>query len=318
MTILENNDKYQKKALGISILVYIGFLLILFFMKISYIPPVEDYALGVDLNYGVDLVGYGDLQTLNKANNSTNPEEMAPSDKADTKPEIKPTPKPKEVSKEVKPTKTVEKKVEATPKKVITSSTDKTPVVKNSTSTSTSKNTTPAEPVKANPTPAPPQPQRTVDQGSLFGKKGASSNSNGTVGTKTGIGGNNNGDGKPGDVGDQGSPQGTLDGKSLYGKPGSGGGTSGGASVNISGWKKRSISLPKDNSNEVGKIVFDVAVDNFGEVKTITVAETTVSPSVVNFYKSYLQKKLSSFLVADGNPPPISKGRITIIIKAGN
>lgn len=319
MTVSPNEKEYQKKAFIISLFIYAVLLLVLFYLKIAYTPPVEEYALGVDLNYGVDLIGSGDIQTLNKANDSKNTEEMAPSDKIDVKPQVKPTPKPIVEKKVEAPKKVVEKKVEAAPKKVITSETEKTPVVKNSTAKPSAKpapTTSSSTPTK--PTTQPSTPPRSVDQSSLFGKKGSSSTSNGTVGTKEGIGGNNNGDGKKGEVGDQGSPQGTLDGKSLYGKPGSGGGTSGGASINISGWKKRNFTLPKDNTNETGKIVFDVTVDAFGEVRAITVAETTVSPSVVSFYKSYLQKKLSSFLVADGNPPPTSKGRITILIKSGN
>jgi periplasmic protein TonB len=308
--------EHQSKALLFSTLTFSAFLVGLYFLKIVYEPLEEPLAMGVDLNYGIDLVGYGNIQTLNKANDSKNTEEMAPSGAEETKPTPKPQPKVEPQPKEVTPKKTPQKQPEA--KKILTSEIEKTSVSssketpKKATSTATTKPVT----TTATDKPAPQTPPRSVDQGSIFQKKGTSPSSNGTVGTKTGIGGNNNGDGKPGNVGDQGSPQGTLDGKSLYGKPGSGG--TGGASVSISGWKKRNFQLEKDKSNETGRIVFDVTVDDLGEVKSIVVSESNVSPSVTNFYKSYIQRKLSSFLVPDGTPPARATGRIIINLKSGN
>jgi hypothetical protein len=255
-------------------------------------------------------VGSGNIQTMNKANDSKNNYDVKPSDNATSKQNQKsvskpvPTPQPRNTT----PTRT------KTPP-VVTSEADDSPVtVKKSTERNTSKAspTSPA-PVQSKPTPAP---TRSVDEGSLFGKKGNSSGSNGTVGTADGIGGNNNGDGPPGSVGDQGDPRGTLDGKSLYGNPGGGGG--GGASVAISGWNRKNLSLPKDKSSETGRIVFKITIDDRGDVVSLVPTNTTVSPSVTKFYSDYLKRNLSKYLSPQGNPPPRSSGTITINITSGN
>jgi protein TonB len=311
---LDDKD-FKGQALGISAVIYVIFLALLFFFKIMYEPIAEPLAMGVDLNYGVDLVGSGDIQTLNKANASKNNYDVKPAEKEEEKKEA---PKPQPVKNVTPPA--PEKKVTPTKQPpVISSETDESKVTVKKTTDAPVKNTAPV----SNPTtttttkPTPPQPQRTVDQGSLFKKGGSNSSaSNGTVGTRDGIGGNNNGDGKKGEVGDKGDPRGTLDGKSLYGTPGKGG--TGGASVSISGWNKKSFSLPKDKSDETGRIVFKVTVDDTGDVVSIIVMETGLSPSVTNFYKNYISQKLSSYLVPEGTPPPRASGTITINITRGN
>lgn len=311
MELATNNIEHQKKALLISSVLYLLFLAALFFFKIMQLPKEEEMALGVDLNYGIDLTGYGNIQTTNKANNSPNNYDVKPADKStETKPQVQKTVTPS--SRVTKTTQTV-KPNNSKASAVITSEADDSPVtVKKTTSTSTpSKSTTTPTPVVSEPV----KPARSVDQGSVMKKSGTGSTSNGTTGTRDGIGGNNNGDGKPGAVGDQGDPRGTLDGKSLYGNPGSGG--SGGASVSISGWNKKNLTLPKDNTSETGRIVFEVTVDSRGDVVSIVTKQSTVSPSVTDFYKSYLQRRLSSYLTPQGTPPPRSKGTITINITNG-
>jgi periplasmic protein TonB len=304
----------KTKALIISSFFYALFLAGLYLLKITYEPIDEIDALGVDLNYGVDLVGSGNLQTLNKANASPDPEEKAPDKGADKPEAAKPKPIPAEKPVAAKPvksnvitadedTKVTAKKVEDAPKKPSVS-----PVVAPK----------PAK-VEAKPSPpAPPAPPaRTVDPGSTMKKKSTGvAGSNGTVGTAGGIGGNNNGDGKPGEVGDKGDPRGTLDGKSLYGNPGKGGGS--GASVSISGWKNRGpLSIPKDNTSETGKIKFAVSIDENGEVRKIDVIETNLSPSVTAYYKAQVKQKLAANLIPIGTPQKVSTGTITINITRG-
>jgi protein TonB len=307
MELVINNIERRKKALAISAGIYTLFIATLFFFKIMYEPAEEPIAMGVDLNYGLDLTGYGDIQTLNKANDSKNNYDVAPADAAtETKAVSKPQPAVVVTPSPTTPTpKTTTQKAPA----VITSNAEKSPVVmKKTTSTEQSK---PAA-TPAAPTQAPAKSARTVDNGSVMKKSGSGSNSNGTVGTKDGIGGNNNGDGQPGAVGDQGDPRGTPDGKSLYGNPGSGG--SGSSISGLSGWNKKSLNPPKDSSSETGTMVFKVTVDNRGDVIGIQVVRSTVSPSVTNFYKSYIQKSLSRSLTPQGTPPPKSTGTITINI----
>lgn len=305
------SETHKKQAFFISAGMYAVFLAALLFFNIMYEPLEEPIAMGVDLNYGVDLVGSGNIQTMNKANASKNNYDVKPSDNATTEKQAKsvtkpvPTPQPRSTP----PTRT------KTPP-VVTSEADDSPVTMKKSTEKTATKASPSPPAPVQSKPTPPAPSRSVDQGSLFGKKGNSSGSNGTVGTADGIGGNSNGDGPPGSVGDQGDPRGTLDGKSLYGNPGGGGG--GGASVAISGWNRKNLSLPKDNSSETGRIVFKITIDDRGDVISLVPTNTTVSPSVTKFYSDYLKRNLSKYLSPQGNPPPKSSGTITINITSGN
>jgi len=331
-TLTEDSKKTQPLAFAISLAIYGVFLAVLFFLKLMYTPPEEPE--GVELNYGIDLVGSGDIQTTNKANNSPNNYDVKPAAKEEeAKPvKVKPVVTPPPVAE-----KPVKVKVKDAPTKPVITSKVESPVVEKEVEKPTKKIETKPE-VKPSPVetktkaetpkpeaPKPEQPKRTVDDGSLFkkgtkgsnGANGSNSNSNGTIGTRDGIGGNNNGDGKKGEVGDKGDPRGTLDGKSLYGNPGKGGGS--GASIGgLSGWNKKKLSLPNDGSSETGKIVFKVTVDDSGDVVGISVIESTVSPAVQNFYKNYIQQKLSSVLTPAGTPPPRASGTITINIQSGN
>jgi periplasmic protein TonB len=307
------SDKYQAKAAGISVVLYSLILLSLYLIKIAYEPLAEPIAMGVDLNYGVDLVGSGDIQTTNKANPSKNNYDVKPAE-----------------NKIITPTKVVATKSVApavktppSPSKILIADEDSKVTVKKPSETTkpstkpsleTSKTTT----TKTATNSTPPQPQRTVDNGSLFKKSSSgTSGSNGTTGTRSGVGGNNNGDGKPGEVGDKGDPRGTLDGKSLYGNPGKGGGSSG-ASVSISGWKNKGpLNIPKDNSSETGRIRFKVVIDETGEVIAISVQESSLSPSITNYYKEQIKRKLKANLIPEGNPNGNSNGTITINITRG-
>jgi len=331
---LDNENKQnQTTAFLLSLVIYALFLGLLFFLELIYTPPEE--IDGVELNYGIDLVGTGDIQTTNKANISPNNYDVKPSEKDET--EAKPlktkpivTPLPVEKVEKVKVK-------EAPSKPVITADDEKSPITEKENTKPVKKvetkpvtNPTPVE-IKNKPAPAkvePPKPEpvkRSVEEGSIMKKGGtgsgsgakSNSSSNGTIGTRDGVGGNNNGDGKNGEVGDKGDPRGTPDGKSMMGKPGKGG-SSGAAIGGLSGWNKRKLSLPNDGSSETGKIVFKVTVDDSGDVIGISVVSSTVSPSVQNFYKKYIQQKLSSVLSPEGTPPPRATGTITINIQSGN
>ncbi|MGR3809525.1 hypothetical protein [Jiulongibacter sp. NS-SX5] len=306
MDLAINNKDIRNKALMISAGLYTLFIASLIFFKIIYEVPEEEIAMGVDLNYGIDLTGYGDLQTTNKASTSPNAYDVKPADNSSSN-------KASAVSQPAVPQpntsrNSTKQAAQKTPQ-VITSEAEPTPVTMKKTptqkSSSKSSSTSPVS-------PAPPRPARSVDQGSVMKRNGSGSNSNGTTGTRDGIGGNNNGDGAPGAVGDQGDPRGTPDGKSLYGNPGSGG--SGSSISGLSGWRKKALSIPKDASSETGRIVFNVTVDDRGDVISIQVRSTTVSPSVTNYYKTYIQRRLGSFLTPQGNPPAKSSGTITINI----
>ena len=116
---------------------------------------------------------------------------------------------------------------------------------------------------------------------------------------------------KTNETGDQGDEDGKLDERALYGVPGGGGGSN----LELAGWMWDFKPLPDDTSDESGRIVFEITIDNQGEIISIKTIERTVSPSVEQIYKVEVEKL--TFSKTDNLPPaPQSKGRITFIIKS--
>lgn len=306
---LENEKKYQLTALaGAGLACGLVFLL-LFLVTLSGTVPVPPVIEFVEVNFGTDDVGSGSLQTLNKASDSPNPENVK-------REEDVPNPKVTTTSRVEKippaPVPVVEK---ARPSRVITEKPDIASKVESPVTTPEK-----AEPKKIvssapKPSPAPPRvepvarPEPKVDNSALF-KRSGSAGSNGTAGRGAGVGGNNNGDNASG-VGDKGNPEGKVDAKSLYGAPG---GTGSGVSLNISGWGLGSRPQVDDDSDETGKIVFQIKVDDRGDILSVRTMETTVSAAVVEVYKRAVQRV--RLVPKSSVTPPVSTGTITFIIKS--
>ncbi len=121
------------------------------------------------------------------------------------------------------------------------------------------------------------------------------------------------GQGETDQPGDQGDPEGDPDPRALYtGRPGSG---SGGASLDLAGWNWDFKPKPNDTSDEGGKIIFEIKIDDEGEILSIRTIEKTVSPSVEKVYRDAVAL-LTFSRTSNTTAPPTSKGRITFIIKA--
>ena len=114
-------------------------------------------------------------------------------------------------------------------------------------------------------------------------------------------------------AGDAGDPEGTVDSRALYGKSGGGGG---GPSLDLAGWRWDYEPKPDDRSNENGRIVFELKVDDNGEVVGVRTLEKTVSPSVEQLYRREVEKLTFSPLSSNTIPAPISTGKITFIIRS--
>lgn len=273
----------------------------LFFNLYQSLPKSEAIEY-VEVNFGTDAAGYGKVQTYNKASDSPRAEDVK---KADDTPKVKAT-TPK-VSPPIPKTETV-KPVKAPPVNPPVTSKLESPVETKTETKPTkteSKATTPAPEVEK------PAPVKKVDENALFKKSsGSKSGSNGTTGTASGTGGNNNGD-KPGTVGDQGNPNGKIDAGSLYGKPG---GAETGLALNVSGWGMGARPQVNDDSDESGRIVFEITVDDTGDVINVRVKESTVRQSVVDVYKRAVNKM--KLVRKSSNVPSISKGTITFNIKS--
>lgn len=114
-------------------------------------------------------------------------------------------------------------------------------------------------------------------------------------------------------AGDAGDPEGTIESRALYGRSGGGGG---GPSLDLAGWRWDNEPRPKDDSKEGGKIVFEIKVDDNGEVIGVRRLESTVSATVEQLYRREVEKLTFSPLSGNTLPAAVSTGKITFIIKS--
>ncbi len=113
-------------------------------------------------------------------------------------------------------------------------------------------------------------------------------------------------------TGDKGKEEGTIDARAIYGAKGS----SQGASLQMEGWNWDYIPRPEDSSNDNGKIVFQITIDDQGEVIGVKTLEKTVSPEIERLYKEAVERVSFSRTADNIRPAPMSNGKITFIIKS--
>lgn len=306
--IVQQAEDRQRIAVSwaMSFAITIAMLGLFFFIRLnSSVPKVAPMELFVEVNYGTDKVGKGNVQTFNKPNDSKVAENMrADADEVKKVKSVstpKPTPPTPPKIESPKPVKTVaEKPVIASKEESPVEAPEKTDVKKSSGSENASAPVSKPAPVKA------------VNKDALFTKSsGSKSGSNGTNGTTSGVGGNNNGDDAEG-VGDKGSKSGSLYAKTYKGE-GGGGGTAVGLS--LSGWSWSRKPVVDDNSDATGDITFKITVDKNGRVKSIITQSTTVTDyAVVNKYKSAVRDL--TFVPKSSNVPDESIGTITFKIRS--
>lgn len=268
---IEQREK-QAKRFGASMTIGIhAVLLLLFLFLLAWQPPDPPTpSYGIELNFGLDAAGSGDIQSESPANNQeeAQQEEETPPPPQETEPveSEEPVPTPSEV----------ESPHFAEPKEV------KKPVEQPKT-----------EPKKE----TTPQPNTQTSDS----KKSST------------VAANNNGD-QANKVGDQGDEKGSLEAKALYGNAGKGEGS--GSSLDMAGWVWDAPPRPKDESNEEGKIVFQIEVDDQGEIIAVKTIEKTVSPAVERIYRQEVERLTFSKTKDNSGAAPRSIGRITFIIRS--
>ncbi|WP_207430458.1 hypothetical protein [Sabulibacter ruber] len=295
-TTIESKDRI--KALVGATLFYIVLFAVFYFIVFKTPNPPLGGGEGIVLNYGLDAEGFGDIQTLASANASTNTEDSKPARQIEEQVQT-PQPQPQQ-----QPT------AEAQEEKVITTD-DEGPVAIPPKEVAKPV-TTPREVAK--PEPAKPAPVVEKPR-ALYPGKSTTNGANGRNGTSNNPTGNNNGD-RPGKVGDQGDPNGSIDSKALYGTPGKGtGGGGGGSGLNLPGWRYDVAPKPDPFDNETGIVKFEIKIDGNGDLVSVRVLESNVSPKVVNWYKEQVQKTSFS-RTSNGSGGAGATGTITFILRA--
>ena len=107
----------------------------------------------------------------------------------------------------------------------------------------------------------------------------------------------------------------TIDDRAIYGSQGTETGTAEGASLALAGWIWDFKPIPDDKSDETGKIVYKIVVDQEGYLVKIEPVTSTLSPAVERKYREAVQK-LTFSKTSDYRPAALSEGTLTFIIKA--
>jgi len=107
-----------------------------------------------------------------------------------------------------------------------------------------------------------------------------------------------------------GAPTGTAQG--TYEGPSQG---TGGIGLDLSGFRFGKMSVPQDPYDDTGRILFRIRVDAEGKILSLTVVQSTVSPTVTQWYKEQLAR-LPIVPIAKGERPEVSEGSITLKIVA--
>jgi len=291
----EKEKKNKRAGMIISAGSHIMLMLLFIFLVAWRAPNPPHPEFGIELNFGTSDVGTGEIQPETTAADADTEEEAAP----DT---------PEEVEEEVieETTTATEEAIEASDSQEEIAPVTDTPTedpIKEVDKKTTEKKLPAAEAVEAEEKKEDPTPPKVLYPGT---KEGAA----GTTGDSKNPASANQGD-KTNALGDQGDEEGNVDARALYGNPGGGGGTS----LEMTGWKWDSPPDPKEETSQSGKIVFELIIDERGEVTSARATSYTVSASLVRIYQAEVEK-LTFSKTSSGPAPPVSKGRITFIIKA--
>jgi hypothetical protein len=89
-----------------------------------------------------------------------------------------------------------------------------------------------------------------------------------------------------------------------------------GASLELAGWVWDVAPQPQDDTDEFGKIIFQITIDEFGEVIAVKTLEKTISPLLERIYKDALTALTFSKTVDHPVYSPTSTGKVTFILQA--
>jgi protein TonB len=157
---------------------------------------------------------------------------------------------------------------------------------------------------------APEEKPKVVDTKAVYtGKNTTDSKTPGEGDGKQGTTGNEGNDvGKTGDKGVAGGTEGAA----VYtGKPGGGDG----GSLDLYGWEWDNIPKPNIADSETGRVVFQIDVDDNGELIGYRKESGTVSAAAERACIAAIQK-LTFTKKSGAKVPPVSKGKITFVIRA--
>lgn len=280
-------EKRNKRIAGLStFLVNAVLFLCLFFAAAWRAPDPPNPEYGIELNFGMDSQGGGEVQPDEPVGAEPTVEQPEPVDNqqeqsTSTQTEASAS---EVVNKMESPVKTNE--VKETPKEQVKEE---------------KKEEKKTEPVKTEEKPK--EEAKTVYTSKKDSDKNTETDKKGKQGSQ---GDDAN---KPGDKGD---PKGSLDAKALYGKPGGG---DGGSTLDLAGWKWDVVPIPKLSDNaQSGRIVFQIKVNSDGEITNIAIVENAVGIDAARICRAEIEKL--TFSKTGSNVPSETTGKITFVVRS--
>lgn len=267
-------------------------LLLLFFFMLAWRepdPPLPEY--GIELNFGLEEAGSGEDQ----------PEVTAPQPEQSESENIEENvEEPADVQEDIMPADEETERVEDAVEEVQTQPEESPDVMENPTTpVESNREKADTESIKESAENKPVK-EATEDIASGVSNTDSEAQESTSQGDQSDA------------TGDQGDPRGSIDSRALYGSQGGGGGPS----LDLSGWIWDFEPRPNDTSNENGKIVFEIKIDDRGEIISVRTLEKSVSPQVERIYKQEVESLTFSPLSSSTIPAPVSTGKITFIIKS--
>ena len=296
MSQQEKEKKNKQMGAIISVGAHVAVFLLFLFMVAWRAPDPPMPEIGIELNFGLDDAGSGDIQPEpNTQSAESESEEEAAPDGLEEKPEEVVEEMPETIT---EPTDAVEEvaEEESTP----VNNTQESPDVVEEIPETVVKEEQKEEEVIVEETPKVPPVLYPNNTSGAGGKDGESSEAQNA----------NQGD-QSNAVGDQGDEDGTVDSRALYGNAGGGGGST----LQMSGWMWDSTPKPNDTSSESGKLVFQVVIDEKGEIIRVNTVESSVSPTLEKVYREAVEDLTFSKTSGTG-VATTSTGTITFVIKA--
>jgi outer membrane biosynthesis protein TonB len=290
----ENEKKNQRIGMAVSLGLH-GLMLLLFFLIMAWRepdPPIPEY--GIELNFGLQDAGAGEIQPEEPSSSVPEiEEEMTPEESSEEVTEsieetdaIEETDLPEEQAEEIIDSESLDSPDLIEPQEEEKKETDK---------------------VQEQVEKVEEQVKENVDSPVIPGEQNVGQLNNRDEATETQSQGDN-----ANAEGDKGVEEGSIDSRSLYGSHGGGGGPT----LDLTGWTWDTEPDPKDTSNENGKIVFEIKIDDRGEIISVRTIEKTVSPVVERIYREEVESLTFSPLSNNTVPAPVSTGRITFLIRS--
>lgn len=289
-------QRSSRKAMIISLGVHAILLVLLFFLVAWRAPNPPHPEYGIVLNFGLDVQGTGSIQPTTPVGAEQSESNEAEIEEVEEQSTPQETAEQEDVSESMPVNADVVSKIESP--EVVEEKKDSKPAP-----TDVEK--------RVEETPAKKEEIKPKEDPAATYKPNTPSDSKGTASDRSGEPGSH-GDNKAA-VGDKGDSQGSLDSEALYGKQGGGGG---GPSLQLAGWDWDHIPDARIPDNESsGRIVFTIEVNEHGELIRYRKESGTVSAAAERAFVEAIQK-LTFTKKSGAVVPPVSRGRITFVIRA--